>query len=406
MHSTRPEFLDREALVALTRDHESIRVERKARLSPSATKKVRRAICAFANDLANYRKPGLIIIGQGDDGSSSGLEVTDKLLNQLNNLSTDGSIVPKPTVLVERFELDDATLAVMQVLPHAAPPVALNREVWVRTGPGVDRATPAQEQQLIERRRARDLPFDARPLHHATLTDIDIERFNEEYLPNAFSRRVLAENHRSELHQLMATRMVAPEAPDHPTALAVLLFARIPTTFIPGAYLQFIRHEGNSVTTAIRDASELQGPIPDVIQRVEEKLKLSIEQRVDISADLEHRQSTYPFIALRELLRNAVMHRDYEHSNAPVMVRWFADRVEISNPGGPYGQVTQANFGTDGVTDYRNPHLAGALKDLRYVQRFGMGLSVARKALEDNGNPPLELLPESGRVLVRLRPAT
>lgn len=404
MTSTRAGFLGHDALLALAREPlESARVERKARLSPSATKKVRQTICAFANDLPNYRKPGVIIIGQEDDGRPSGSPITDKLLNQLNNLSTDGSIVPKPTVLIERLPLDGAEIAVMQVLPHPAPPVELNREVWVRTGAGVERATPAHEQQLIERRRARDLPFDASPLYGARLTDIDLTRFREGYLPQAVSRQVLAENHRSELHQLMALRMVAPEAPDHPTALAVLLFADAPSFFIPGAYVDFIRFSGTTLADPIRDQRRFDGPLPDVLRLLEQKIELHIEQRVDLSADLETRRPDYPLVALRELVRNAVMHRDYAHSNAPVRVRWFDDRIEIDNPGGPYGQVTRENFG-QGVTDYRNPNLAAALVHLRFVQRFGVGLEIARKKLEDNGNPPPEYLPEAGRVLVRLGP--
>ncbi len=59
------------------------------------------------------------------------------------------------------------------------------------------------------------------------------------------------------------------------------------------------------------------------------------------------------------------MHRAYESTNAPVHVYWFDDRIEISNPGGPFGVVTQANFGEPGRVDYRNPNLAEALRVLR-----------------------------------------
>jgi len=85
--------------------------------------------------------------------------------------------------------------------------------------------------------------------------------------------------------------------------------------------------------------------------------------------------------ALRQLTRNALMHRSYEATNAPVRVYWFDDRIEIHNPGGPFGGVTPENFGQPGVTDYRNPNLAEALHALGYVQRFGAGIAIARKAL-------------------------
>ena len=85
--------------------------------------------------------------------------------------------------------------------------------------------------------------------------------------------------------------------------------------------------------------------------------------------------------ALRQLVRNAYMHRSYEATNTPIRVYWFDDRIEIHNPGGPFGSVTPENFGQPGITDYRNPNLAEALRALGYVQRFGAGIAIARKAL-------------------------
>ncbi len=93
--------------------------------------------------------------------------------------------------------------------------------------------------------------------------------------------------------------------------------------------------------------------------------------------------------ALQQLVRNAVMHRTYESTNAPVHVYWFDDRIEIVSPGGPYGIVTRETFGKVGLVDYRNPNLAEALRVLGFVQRFGFGIPTARRELERNGNSPL-----------------
>jgi len=107
--------------------------------------------------------------------------------------------------------------------------------------------------------------------------------------------------------------------------------------------------------------------------------------------------------ALQQLARNAVMHRIYENTYAPVRITWFNDCIEIQNPGGPFGQVNKQNFGQPGVTDYRNPHLAEAMKNLGYVQRFGVGIQLARKELQKNGNPPPEFVVEDAHLLVTLK---
>ncbi len=117
----------------------------------------------------------------------------------------------------------------------------------------------------------------------------------------------------------------------------------------------------------------------------------------------ERRQPDYPLVALQQLARNAVLHRSYEATNAPVRVYWFADRVEIQSPGGPFGEVNVENFGQPGVTDYRNPLLAEAMKNLGYVQRFGIGIQLARQQLRKNGNPDLEFQVEPSAVLTVAR---
>jgi ATP-dependent DNA helicase RecG len=109
----------------------------------------------------------------------------------------------------------------------------------------------------------------------------------------------------------------------------------------------------------------------------------------------------YPVAAIRELALNAVVHRTYEGTGAPVRINWFRDRVEIQNPGGLYGQVTPENYLH--VSDYRNPVLAEAMKILGYVERFGVGIARAEAALHRNGNPPLDFVFEATHVLVTVR---
>jgi len=119
----------------------------------------------------------------------------------------------------------------------------------------------------------------------------------------------------------------------------------------------------------------------------------------------EIRSTPYPLSALQQLTRNAVMHRSYEGTNAPVRVYWFDDRIEITNPGGPYGTVTAENFGRPGVSDYRNPYVAAVLKTMGFVQRFGFGIAEARRSLAANGNPPPEFQVEPTVVLATVRRA-
>ena len=148
----------------------------------------------------------------------------------------------------------------------------------------------------------------------------------------------------------------------------------------------------------------MDGTVPEMLQRVDEKMKAHIRTGVDITgSDRERREPTYPLAALQQVTRNAVMHRTYEATNAPVRVTWFDDRIEIHSPGGAFGEVTREKFGHPGLTDYRNPTLAEAMKVLGYVQRFGVGIDIAKRELEENGNPGPEFTVEDTFVQVTIR---
>lgn len=384
-----------ELLVSL----ESDRVERKE--SIGAKDRICQAICAFANDLPGHREPGVVFVGARDDGSSAGVPVTDQLLLTLADLRSNGNIQPFPVMSVEPRVVRGARLAVVVVQPSDSPPVRYRGQAWIRVGPRRALASAEEERRLTERRRAGDLPFDIRPVPSSTLGDLGLDLFRDEYLAAAVARDVLAQNERALDQQLAALRLTTPDGT--PTTLGLLVLGTEPTRFLPGAYVQFLRFDGTELTEPIKDEKRVEGPLPQVLRQVEEILQVNIAVAVDLTTGATERRSPdYPLVALQQIVRNAVMHRSYEGTAAPVRITWFTDRVEVQSPGGPFGQVTVEGFGS-GVTDYRNPNLADAMRVLGYVQRFGVGIAAARKALVDNGNPPLELEPVASHVLAILR---
>jgi len=180
-----------------------------------------------------------------------------------------------------------------------------------------------------------------------------------------------------------------------------------PRDWIPNAYIQFLRIAGTQMTDQIQDAALIDGDLGQVLRRIDEKINAHNCSEVDItSADREVRTVPYPRVALQQLILNAVMHRTYENTNAPVRVTWFDDRIEIMNPGGPFGVVTRKNFGQPGITDYRNPNLADAMRVMGFVQRFGIGIQTARAELKKNGNPDIifQIEPMTVLATVRRRP--
>lgn len=392
--------MNQQELRLMLKDLESDLVERKA--SMSNPDRIRQAICAYANDLPDHRKPGVIIIGANDDGSCAGLTVTDELLLQLAQMRDDGKIQPIPSIAVEKNVIDGCEMVVVVVNPSLAPPIRLDGVTWIRVGPRRAIATQEEEKCLAERRRSRDLPFDLQPVPSATIEDLDLDSFEREYLPLAIAPEVLEQNTRSAEDKLKALRFLTPDG--MPTVLGILVIGKEILDFIPGAYVQFLRLEGTELTDPIRDQKEIAGPLRELLMRIDDVLEANNSVHTSITSErLEIKRPEYPLAALQQLARNAILHRTYEGTNSPVRIYWFSDRIEIHSPGGPFGQVTIENFGQPGVTDYRNPHLAEAMRVLGYVQRFGLGIQIARRQLYENGNPPPEFDVERNLVLVTVR---
>lgn len=391
-------------LEQLLDDIESDRVERKE--SPADGDKIRQAICAFANDLPGYNKTGVLFVGVNDKGAPVGLEITDQLLQNLAAMRGDGNILPFPAMTVQKRRLKDQDVAVVLVQPADAPPVRFKGTVWIRVGPRRAIASPQEERILSEKRRYRDAPADIQLLREATISDLDVYLFRERYLPAAVSPEVLAANNRDLETQLASLRMIDLGPPPVPTTLGMLVLGRDPFRHLPMAWVSFLRLAGNDLASEVITSHDMKGPLPRQMDQIDELLRLHVMTAVDItSGDKERREPDYPIPALQQIIRNAIMHRIYEGTNAPVRIYWYSDRVEVISPGGPYGRVTAENFGQPGVNDYRNPNLAEAMRCLGYAQNFGVGIQIARDALTRNGNPPLEFRVDARTVVATLRRA-
>ena len=89
-----------EQLEALLADIESDLAERKESWKGDAPDTGRQAVCAFANDLPDHRKPGILFVGARNDGTLSNLSITDELLRTLSDIRTDGNTLPPPSINV------------------------------------------------------------------------------------------------------------------------------------------------------------------------------------------------------------------------------------------------------------------------------------------------------------------
>lgn len=377
-------------------DLEADRIERT--VSVTNTDKFGQAICAFANDLPNHRQPGYLLIGVKDDGKLSGLTVTDELLKNLGGIRSDGNVLPQPLMNVAKFSLDGGDVAVVEIFPSDLPPVRYKGRVHIRVGPRKAVANEQEERVLAERRVGLARSFDARPCSEATLDELALGQFDA-YRREAVDPETIAANHRPIEQQLASLRLYDLERACL-THAGVLLFGKNPRFYLPGAYVQYLKLPGVSLTDSPEDQAEVSGDLHSVLRELEGRLRLLIQTSMrPVSALEEKLLPDYPEWALRELLMNAVMHRNYD-SNSPIRFYAFSDHIEIQSPGGLYGEATPENFPTR--NSYRNPVIAEAMKSFGFVNRFGYGVQRAQALLAQNGNRPAQFEFDEHAVLVKV----
>ena len=366
----------------LINSKESFRIERTT--SVNDQDKFCRAICAFSNDLPRSGKPGFLLIGVTDDGKLNGLKVTDELLKYFAGLRTDGNILPIPTMSVDYVSFEKGDVIVVKVLPSTEPPVRYKGRCHIRIGPRQDVATQAEEAILSEKRLSALKSFDMSPCQEATLDDLDLTAFTRLYLPKAIAEDVLESEQRTIKDQLASLRLYDKQA-DCPTNAAVLLFGKNTKYFFPGAYIQHVVFDGFDNAADILNQNEFSGSLVSMLPRLEAFVETSVIQKrpSPVSVLQEKILVNYPQWAIRELLMNAVMHRDYR-GNTPTKFYQYSNRLEIVNPGGLYGNARPENF--PDVNDYRNPVIAEALRVLGYVNKFNRGIARVQKELVENGN--------------------
>ena len=392
-------------LLQLIAEGESERVEFKESLAGDAPRRIREAICAFANDLPDTQQPGCVIVGVDDRGNPTGLAVDDEMLRRLADMKTSGHILPPPSMTVAGRELKGKKVAVITVQVSDSPPVRCEGRIYIRIGPRRAAATAQDERILNDKRRYGDRPYDLKPVSDTGLPDLNLALFEHEYLPQAFAPEVLAANQRGLEEKLVAAKMI--ESVDQPlsTVLGLLVLGKDIKFLIPGAYIQFLRIEGKDWAGRVIDEAVIRDNIGSQIQELDYLLRAHNRKIVEfVGIPREKQTYLYPPAALEQITRNAVLHRTYEGTNSPVYVRWFDNRIEVTSPGGPVGSVTPENFGNPGLTEYRNPNLADAMKTLQLVQRFGQGFYIANKELERAGNPPLSFKVDNSSVTVVIKP--
>ena len=237
----------------------------------------------------------------------------------------------------------------------------------------------------------QDIHDELRTNSRAELTDINTEEYQLYLLELKKNKPHLAKLEEKEINRLQGFVV-----DNKPTVAALMLFSIYPQAYFPQLCITAVSVPGKemsatgSVGERFIDNKRIEGSITQMLNDalIFVRKNMKVKTIIDPETGMRNDRTEYPVIAVRELVLNALIHRDYSiHTeSAPITITMYSDRMEIENPGGLYGRMTLDNLGFVSA-DTRNPYIAGALEIMGETENRYSGIPTVRSAMKNAGLP-------------------
>lgn len=149
--------------------------------------------------------------------------------------------------------------------------------------------------------------------------------------------------------------------------------------------IKCIKYDGDSPASDVIEHLEIFDTVDKQIDKAYEFVKANTRNGFEIIDTKRVERHLYPLKAIRELVANAVIHRDYKITGTYGQIRIFKNRIEFVSPGSLPPGVTVDNIKDSQFS--RNEIIAKVLKDLDYLEEFGRGIDLVYREMEKHNLP-------------------
>jgi ATP-dependent DNA helicase RecG len=362
---------------------------------------VMQTVCAYANTEGLHG--GYILIGIEEDSNSpggyvvTGVKNPDKRQNELVTQCTSKfNVIVRPEIDVG--VVNNKTVIGVYI-PESEPgdkPVymkkqGMNKGTYIRVGSTDQLCTEDEIFRFIQKKNAR--PYDETVIPQTSLSDInpkaleEYRKLRKKKTPNAAELNYSDEDL---LYALHCSEII--DGIPKPTIAGLILFG---TDAVLHRYFSMMRFDyvrvkgrewGGNKNDSVYYSIELRESLLTLLPKAEAAIMEGIEREFSFPQGhlTRDEKPVIPYDVIRELLVNAVMHRDYQAAS-PVLVIKYTDRIEFHNPG--YSLKPLDNIGTPGSTA-RNQTIASVLHETEYAENKGSGIAKVRRIMDEAQLPP------------------
>lgn len=180
-----------------------------------------------------------------------------------------------------------------------------------------------------------------------------------------------------------------------PTLTGLLILGTYPQEFFPQLSVTAMVVQGKEIGELGEDGDRfidnkrIEGTISELLDGTLSFVRRNMKVKTIINEEgIRADKPEYPIKAVREIILNSLIHRDYSvHTDrSPIRLVMYEDRMELENPGGLYGRITIDDLGKTSA-DTRNPYLAGALEIMIDTENRFSGIPTIVAELKKAGMP-------------------
>lgn len=352
-------------------------------------------ICAFANS-----EGGLIIFGVSDNQQIKGLENYQKIEERIMNVLRS-NIEPALTAKFSLIEIDGKVVGVLEIPKSAFRPHKTNQgRYYIRVG--TTKRYPSRQELARIYQDAGAIRYDLMGVDGSSINDLDLDKVNDYY--RKFYQENLLSSKLGVERTLVNLEFLSNQENEQGEKLAsmagILLFGKEPQKHLPQSSVSVGVYDGENLASPMKDRREIKGTLIELFEQTWDYVYNHLEITYDYIKGQRREKLNYPKEAVREIILNALVHRNYSIFGEQIRVFLLRDKLFVSSPGRLPNTIT-----LDNITfrrHARNPLLAEAMWNLGYAEKSGSGILRIIQAMQKHNQtlPQLEVEGEEFRVTI------
>ena len=336
---------------------------------------------AFAN-----ADGGTLVIGIEDNGVVTGIDEYPENVNEILRVPFDfcRPSIRVETEVVECIDRNGRPNHLLIITIPQSTELHANQQddVYYRMGDKSQKLSFDDRLRLMYSKGTRY--YEDEPVADSTIDDIDMD------VVAAYCEKIGYTKSAQEYITQNKSFIVTKGGHSEMSGAAILLFGKDPQRFFQRARIRFIRYEGTEAKVGaemnvIKDRL-FTGRILDMLEAALSFVQDQIKEHTHLDQGGKFVTTPeYPEFVWKELIVNAVAHRDYSIKGTDIQIKMFDDRIVVESPGNLPGIVRLNNMRQ--VHFSRNPKIAAYLHEYDYVQEFGEGVDRIYREMESAGLP-------------------